>query len=58
MPKLYPEDQARVDQVLSEGIYKVERRPFRFWRLMAILLFILLLISIGGYLVADYFDKL
>jgi len=48
MPKLYPEDQARVDQVLSEGIYKVDRQPFRFWRLLAILLFALVLISIVG----------
>ncbi len=58
MPKLYPEDQARVDQVLSEGIYKVERRPFRFWGLMAILISILVLISVVGYLLAGYFDKL
>lgn len=58
MPKLYPEDQARVDQVLSQGIYKVERKPFRFWGLFAILIFVLVLISIVGYLVAGYFDKL
>jgi Protein of unknown function (DUF3094). len=58
MPKLYPEDQARVDQVLSEGIYKVERKPFRFWGLMAILISMLVLISIVGYLLAGYFDKL
>ncbi len=58
MPKLFPEDQARVDKVLSEGIYKVERRPFRFWRLMTLLIFVLVLISVAGYLVADYFDKL
>jgi hypothetical protein len=35
MPELYPEDQARVDEVLSKGIYKVDRKPFRFWTLMA-----------------------
>jgi hypothetical protein len=58
MPKLFPEDQARVDQVLSEGIYKVERKPFRFWSLMAILITVLILISIVGYLVADYFERL
>ncbi len=58
MPKLYPEDQARVDQVLGEGIYKVERRPFKFWGLMAILILVLGLISVAGYLVAAYFDKL
>ena len=58
MPKLFPEDQARVDQVLSEGIYKVDRKPFRFWGLMAILIGSLVLISIAGYLIAAYFDKL
>lgn len=58
MPKLFPEDQARVDQVLSESIYKVPRKPFRFWGLLALLLFVLGLISVAGYLVAGYFDKL
>lgn len=57
MPKLYPEDQARVDRVLNEGIYKVERKPFRFWLLLVILLGVLGLISLAGYLVAAYFDK-
>jgi hypothetical protein len=57
MPKLYPEDQARVDQVLSEGIYKVERKPFRFWGLMAILIGVLVLISVVGYGLSVYFDK-
>lgn len=58
MPKLYPEDQARVDQVLSEGIYKVERKPFHFWSLMGILISMLVLISVIGYLLAGHFDKL
>jgi membrane protein YdbS with pleckstrin-like domain len=57
MPKLYPEDQARVDQVLSEGIYKVERKPFRFWGLMAILISMLVLITVIGYLLGVYYDK-
>lgn len=58
MPKLYPEDQARVDRVLSEGIYQVERKPFRFWGLMAILIGGLIMISVVGYVLAKYFDKL
>lgn len=58
MPKLYPEDQARVDQVLSQGIYKVERKPFKFWGLLGLLLSFLVVISVIGYGLARYYDHL
>jgi hypothetical protein len=56
MPELYPEDQARVDQVLSHGIYNVERKSFRPWLLLAILFGVLAVISLAGYLIAVGFD--
>jgi hypothetical protein len=38
--KLYPEDQAKVDQFLAQGVNSVERKPFRPFRLMIILIII------------------
>ncbi|QQD20060.1 DUF3094 family protein [Spongiibacter nanhainus] len=35
--KLYPEDQARVDQYLQSGFNDVERKPFRPLKLLGIL---------------------
>lgn len=52
MPELYPEDQERVDRVLSEGVYRVDRRPFRGWLLLAILVGVLGVVSVAGYFVA------
>ncbi len=36
--RLYPEDQARVDAFLERGVNSVERKPFRPFRLMVILI--------------------
>lgn len=56
MPELYPEDQARVDRVLSGGVYKVQRGPFRGWLLLGGLVGVLGLVSVIGYFVAMYYD--
>lgn len=56
MPKLYPEDQARVDEVLNRGIYKIDRKPFRPWLLLAILIGVLGVVSVAGYFVGLAFD--
>jgi len=37
-PRLNAEDQARVDAFLQAGINSVERKPFRVWKLMVLLL--------------------
>lgn len=55
MPKLYPEDQARVDEVLSRGIYKEDRPPFRFFKLLGILVLSLVGISVVSYLLALHY---
>ena len=38
--RLYPEDQAKVDEYISRGVNSVERKPFRPGRLL-ILLFVI-----------------
>jgi Protein of unknown function (DUF3094) len=58
MPELYPEDQARVDQVINRGIYRVERKPFRPWLLLTILVGVLVMVSVIGYVIAVSFDVL
>lgn len=56
MPKLYPEDQARVDQVLSKGIYKTDRKPFRPLFLMFALLLVLVGLTAVSYGIAAYYQ--
>lgn len=58
MPKLYPEDQAKVDKVLSEETYRVDRQPFRLLRLMSVLLGFLLLVTVISYFLGQYYDLL
>ncbi len=36
--RLSPDDQARVDQYLSAPQHQVQRRPFKPWRLLLIIL--------------------
>ncbi len=40
--RLYPEDQAKVDEFLSKGINSVERKPFKPFKL---LLFLIVVVS-------------
>jgi hypothetical protein len=44
--RLYPEDQARVDQYLREGYNDVERKPFKPMRLLAMLLVVVTVLSL------------
>jgi len=43
--RLNPEDQARVDQYLSAPEHRVERQPFRVWRLLLVI--VVVIISLG-----------
>ena len=47
--KLSPEDQARVDAVTSRGVNSLERKPFRVWLLLGIILLVLTLLSFFSY---------
>lgn len=50
--KLYPEDQAKVDEFLSKGVNSVERKPFRPLRLLLILVVIVTGLSVFSVMLA------
>ena len=54
MPRLSPEDQARVDRYLSSNINQVERKPFRPWVLLGIVFIVLGLLTLVAYLFAKF----
>lgn len=43
--RLYPEDQAKVDEYVTRGVNSVERKPFRPGRLLIILIVIVFTLS-------------
>ena len=51
-PKLSPEDQARVDKVIGRGVYATERKPFRPWLLLLVIVGVLTLLSGLSLLIA------
>lgn len=53
-PRLYPEDQAKVDAFVKRGINSVERKPFKPGRLLVLLIFIVTVLSLGSQLIADW----
>ncbi len=52
--RLYPEDQARVDEFVSRGINSVERKPFRPLRLLVILIAVVMGLSILSQFLARW----
>lgn len=50
--KLYPEDQQRVDEFLTRGINSVDRKPFKPFKLLAILLVMVTGLSVFSLLLA------
>lgn len=50
--KLYPEDQAKVDEFLSKGVNSVERKPFRPLRLLLILVVVVTGLSVFSVMLA------
>lgn len=51
--RLSAEDQARVDRFLSTGVNQTERKPFRIWRLFAMLWAVLAVLSLFSYWLAQ-----
>lgn len=51
-PRLYPEDQARVDAVTRRGVNSVERKPFRVWILLGVILVVLTILSGISFVIA------
>lgn len=52
MPKLYPEDQQKVDEYLKHSVHQVERAPFSPLKLLAVLGGILVILTGLSYVVA------
>lgn len=52
--RLYPKDQARVDEFVSRGINSVERKPFRPLRLLVILIAVVMGLSILSQFLARW----
>ncbi|ARU89791.1 DUF3094 family protein [Pseudomonas sp. M30-35] len=44
--RLTPDDQQRVDQYLSAPQHQVERRPFKVWRLLLVVLGIVVALGV------------
>jgi len=43
--RLYPEDQAKVDDFVARGVNSVERKPFRPGRLLVVLIVVVFVLS-------------
>ena len=52
--RLYPEDQARVDDFVKRGVNSVERKPFRPIRLLLMLIAVVMGLSIFSQLLARW----
>ena len=52
--RLYPEDQAKVDEFVSRGINSVERKPFRPGRLLVMLIVVVFGLSIFSQFLARW----
>lgn len=51
-PKLYPEDQAKVDEYLRSGYNETERKPFKPLRMMLLLLVVVTSFSVLSIMIA------
>lgn len=56
--RLSPEDQARVDQFISQGVNSVERKPFRVWLLLGSIFVVLTVLSLLSFILARVFGVL
>ena len=52
--RLYPEDQAKVDAFLERGVNAVERKPFKPFRMILLLIAVVTFFSILSQLIADW----
>jgi len=54
--RLSPEDQARVDQVISRGTYAPERKPFRGWLLLGMVIATMVVLGLVSLVLGLLFD--
>ena len=50
--KLYPEDQAKVDEYLNRPNKRIARKPFRPWLLLGIIVLLMTVMSVFSYYLA------
>jgi len=50
--QLSSEDQARVEQYLNRPTHQIDRKPFRPWLLLAVILLVMIGLSLFSYLLA------
>jgi hypothetical protein len=50
--QLTPEDQEKVDRYLNSPIHQVERKPFRPWLLLGVIVCVMTVLSVFSYGVA------
>lgn len=50
--KLTPKDQEKVDRYLRSPIHQVERKPFRPWLLLGVILAAMIVLSVLSYAIA------
>ncbi|WP_027950653.1 DUF3094 family protein [Haliea salexigens] len=53
-PRLYPEDQAKVDEFVTRGVNSVERKPFKPIRLLFLLMVVVVGFSLMSQLIAKW----
>ncbi len=52
--RLYPEDQAKVDEFVTRGVNSVERKPFKPIRLLVLLMVVVVGFSLMSQLIAKW----
>ncbi len=52
--RLYPEDQAKVDEFLKRGVNSVERKPFKPFRMILLLIAVVTFFSILSQMIANW----
>lgn len=50
--ELNSEDQARVERYLNRPTHRIERKPFRPWLLMGVIVLVMTFLSLFSYLLA------
>lgn len=50
--KLSEEDQTRIEKYLSHSIHQVERKPFRPWLLLLVVILVMTGLSLFSYVIA------
>lgn len=53
--QLNDEDQARVDSYLSRPNHQIERKPFRPWLLLFVIVLVMTALSVFSYLLAYWY---